>query len=152
MNSTTLPIAAGALALLLTVPPAAGPALAEGEAQPPLDLKPVTLTLRNDSAEVLRCTAVEAHFMSEPVGTLAAGEKLTIDLRRDAASGTLALKPRGGRDVPLENILCGRDAAWTESKGELPLIRVRGDKAARFDGRCGVANGRVQCMVEPAKQ
>lgn len=148
MRSPLLPFAACALSLLLAVPSVR----AEGEAQPKLDLEPVGFTLRNDSAEVLRCMAVEAHFMSAAIGTLAAGESIDLTLRRDAASGTLALAPRDGRDVPLENILCGRDEAWTESKGEVPLVPIRAGNAERFAGRCGVANGRVHCVVEPAKQ
>lgn len=122
-----------------------GPALAGGEA--PAPLKPVTLTIRNDSPETLRCAAVLAHFMSETLGAIGPGDHLAVTLRRDAATGALALAPRAGRDVPLENILCGRDTAWTASKGDMPLSAVRGVAATRFEAHCDLSDGRVICAV-----
>lgn len=134
-----------AAALLL----GAATALAGGDE--PGAMRPVGLTIRNDSAETLRCTALLAHFMSEDLGRLAPGASLTVALRRDAARGILALAPREGRDVPLENLLCGRDAAWTQSTGELPLAAARSGAAGRFAGRCRLTGGRVACLVTPVE-
>lgn len=122
-----------------------GPALAGGEA--PAALAPVTLTIRNDSPETLRCAAVLAHFMSETLGAIGPGDHLAVTLRRDAATGALALAPRAGRDVPLENILCGRDTAWTASKGEMPLSALRAGPAGRYEAHCDLSERRVICSV-----
>jgi hypothetical protein len=132
-----------AVAVLLSSAPASAGG-SESEAMTPVDL-----TIRNESAEVLRCTALLAHFMSEDLGRLAPGASLTVALRHDRASGALALAPREGRDVPLENLLCGRDSDWTQSTGEMPLTAARSGAAERFAARCGLAEGRVKCRVEP---
>lgn len=130
-----------AAAILLFI----APALAGGDEAATSDA--LTLTIRNDGADTLRCAAVLAHFMSETLGAIAPGDRLTVMLRRDPANGTLALGPREDRDVPLENILCGRDADWTASKGDLPLSAVRTGAAARLEARCGLSDGRVVCAV-----
>lgn len=130
-----------AAAILLFI----APALAGGDEAATFDA--LTLTIRNDGADTLRCAAVLAHFMSEPLGAIAPGDRLTVTLRRDRANGTLALGPREDRDVPLENILCGRDAHWTASTGDLPLGAVRTGTVARFEARCDMSDGRVICAV-----
>ncbi|MEX2629659.1 MAG: hypothetical protein WD341_06940 [Tistlia sp.] len=119
--------------------------------EPPAAMAPLRLTIGNDTDQSLRCTAVLAHFMSQDLGVVAPGARLSVPLRRDFASGALALAPREGRDVPLENLLCGLTGDWTGSRGELPLGALRADPAASFAARCGLAAGRVACRVEAVR-
>lgn len=128
--------------VLLALAPLPAPAAGPGP------MTAVELTLVNETARPLRCVAVLAHFMSEELGSVGPGAEREIALRREPASGLLALSPRDGRDVPLENLQCGLAGDWQASVGELPLGTLRDDPAQAFRAACALDGSRVACRVE----
>lgn len=129
------------LAVMLAT--AALPTIAAG----PGVMTAITLVIGNGADASLRCNAVLAHFMSEELGTIEPGGEREIALRREPESGLLALSPREGRDVPLENIQCGLAGDWSASARELPLTLLRDEPAQDFRAGCRLSDGRVACAV-----
>lgn len=106
----------------------------------------LAVVLRNDGALALRCVMVKAHFMSEPLGAIAAGDALDLVLQRDPADGTLFVLADDGRRQMIENILCGADDDWSETRGELPLLPLRSSSATHVELSC-VIEGHLECAV-----
>ncbi|MGF1608337.1 MAG: hypothetical protein ACFCUQ_03010 [Kiloniellales bacterium] len=104
------------------------------------------VVLRNDGAQALRCVMIKAHFMSETLDAIAAGDALNLVLQRDPADGALFVLADDGRRQMIENILCGADDDWSETRGELPLLPLRTASAARIELSC-VVEGRLLCAV-----
>jgi len=111
--------------------------------------EPLALELRNDGARALRCVMVKAHFMSETLGTIAGGGRLAFALQRDPADGSLFVLAHDGRRQMIENILCGADDDWANTRGELPLLPLRRSAATAAELRCA-ADGRLDCSVKEA--
>lgn len=83
----------------------------------------VRVTLQNDSDQTLRCLLVFAHWMTEELPPLLAGERTQISLARQSADGAIYRLRSSGQRALLENISCGFDADWRPEAvvGLLPL-------------------------------
>ena len=108
---------------------------------------PLTLILRNtDDSESLRCVLVVAHFVSVDVGLVQPGASREIDFTRVVATGSLIVNAADGREMEVENLLCGADTRWTETRGDVPLLPLRSATAAEMEVTCGLAS-RLSCTL-----
>lgn len=111
------------LPLLLSLAACAAP-------QPPA--MPVTLTLANVSATPLRCQVIYGHWVTGEVPVIAPGASAALAVQRDPATREVFV-PRepDGRRMMLEEILCGADADWQDTRTHIDLETVkRGDAGA----------------------
>lgn len=115
-------------------------------AQAVAEVRGLTLDLGNDGAHALRCVMVIAHFMSDDLGTIALGERLALALERDGADGSLFVRSADGRRKPIENIVCGAAADWSQTRGDVPLLPLRASPAERASIACRIAR-RLTCVV-----
>jgi len=108
---------------------------------------PLTLTLRNtEGSESLRCVMVVAHFVSVDVGLVPPGATREIDFTRVVATGSLIVNAADGREMEVENLLCGADTRWTETRGDVPLLPLRSTAATEMEVVCGLAQ-RLSCAL-----
>ncbi|MDP6590752.1 MAG: hypothetical protein QF449_05135 [Alphaproteobacteria bacterium] len=98
---------------------------------------PVRLEIVNATAAPhLLCRLVLAHFVTEDLAPIGAGDEAVIELRRDADDGTLIYRPGGGRRMAVENILCGLAGNWQASRADLNLAELRGGQRAHLRITC----------------
>ena len=67
----------------------------------------VDLDLINGDSQALRCVTVLAHFVSLPDLVIEPGATLRVSYFRGAADGTLYVLRDDGRQMMVENLLCG---------------------------------------------
>jgi hypothetical protein len=108
----------------------------------------VTLSIRNDDPQSLRCAIVFAHWVTTDVGPIASGETATIAMIRGPQPGALHIARFDGRPMMIENIICGSDKDWTNSLDQLPLGPVRDSAAASYRMTCR-ATPHVTCAPQP---
>jgi hypothetical protein len=117
--------------LLLILPPLAILcSLAAGAAEPAArgsaGLDALSVTVRNTGSEPIACGAAVAHWFSVELGTVAAGEAVTIPLWRDPANGAVfTLNPSQDR-LPIERLWCGRAGRSWATRSEITLPRKPG--------------------------
>jgi len=109
----------------------------------------VTLGIGNDGAQALRCVVLFGHWMSLELGVIDVGAVRDVAMMRDSRDGSLYVLREDGRKMMIENVVCGSDAAWAETLGQVPLLPVResGERALRTSCR---ADGRVTCTPPTA--
>lgn len=124
---------ASVLLVFLLLRPAPLPA-AEGEGLP------VSLTIANGGTEALRCVLLFTHWVTRELGVIAPGDRFRLALFRDPADGALFI-PRddGERLMMVESLLCGRDADWADSRGQVPLLPLQASRAQAFVTACRAA-------------
>jgi len=132
-ETTRAAVAGGLLALCL-----AGDVSAGG------DSGPVDLELRNAGTETLRCVTVLAHFVSLPAAEVAPGKTWTSTFHRTGESGTLFVLRDDGREMMVENLICGTSDDWDTTRGEVPLLDLRSTPADRVMFSCRIAS-RLAC-------
>ena len=106
----------------------------------------VDLDLINGDSQTLRCVTVLAHFVSLPDLTIAPGATLRVSYFRGADDGTLYILLDDGRQMMVENLLCGRTDDWDATRGEVPLLDVRASASPHMVMTCQVAD-RLQCAL-----
>lgn len=109
----------------------------------------VELTVRNAGEAPLRCVLVLAHFVTKDLPPLPAGGSLTVVMERDAAAGTLSQARGDGRVMMVENLLCGAAERWDATRGEVPLLALRGAGPARMATACRI-DRRLACTAPVA--
>jgi hypothetical protein len=109
----------------------------------------VTLSIKNDDAQSLRCTVVFAHWVTTDIGPIASGETATVAMTHGPQPGALHIARFDGRPMMIENIICGADEDWSNSVDQLPLDPVRDGAISAYQIACRTAR-RVVCA--PSRQ
>lgn len=104
----------------------------------------VTVHIRNDGGQALRCVLLLGHWMSRDVGVIDSGVAHALVMRRDGHDGSLFILSADGRRMMIENLVCGSADAWAETLGQVLLTPVRGSGASALRTSCRV-DGRVTC-------
>jgi len=104
----------------------------------------VTLSIRNDDAQSLRCMVVFAHWVTADVGPIASGETATVSMTHGPQPGALHIARFDGRPMMIENIICGADKDWSNSFDQLPLSPARNSAISTYQIACRAAP-RVVC-------
>jgi hypothetical protein len=104
----------------------------------------VTLSIKNDDAQSLRCMVVFAHWITTDIGPIASGETATVAMTHGPQPGALHIARFDGRPMMIENIICGADNDWSNSVDQLPLSAVRDSAIAAYQIACRTAR-RVVC-------
>ena len=108
---------------------------------------PLALTLHNiDGVESLRCVIILAHFVSVDIGVIEPGETQDIDFTRVVDTGSLIVNAADGREMEVENLLCGSDSQWTQTRGDVPLLPLCATTQRRLTAACG-SRPRLHCDV-----
>jgi hypothetical protein len=104
----------------------------------------VTLSIKNDDAQSLRCMVVFAHWVTTDVGPIGSGETTAVAMTRGPQPGALHIARFDGRPMMIENIICGSEKNWSDSFDQLPLTLVRDTAASSYEIECRAAP-RVAC-------
>jgi hypothetical protein len=104
----------------------------------------VTLSIKNDDKQTLRCTVVFAHWVTIDVGPIASGETAAVTMIRGPKPGALHIARFDGRPMMIENIVCGTEQDWGASFDQLPLMRVRDGITSTYQIVCRAAP-RIVC-------
>lgn len=108
---------------------------------------PLALTIRNtEASEPLRCVMVVAHFVSVDVGVIQPGGTRDLDFTRVVDTGSLIVNAADGREMEVENLLCGGDTRWSETRGDVPLMPLRAATKARLEAACDLTP-RLSCTL-----
>jgi hypothetical protein len=81
---------------------------------------PVRLSITNDGSEPFRCIVLFGHWVTVDVGTVVPGEVQMISMMRGPPKGALHVPRFDGRQMMIENVLCGSLAAWGDSLDQIP--------------------------------
>jgi hypothetical protein len=108
----------------------------------------VTLSIKNDDRQPLRCVVVFAHWVTVDVGPISSGETATVAMTRGPQPGALHIARFDGRPMMIENIVCGTDQDWGASFDQLPLTRVRESVTSTYQIACRAAP-RIVCTPSP---
>ena len=101
--------------------------------------------LRNDGGTPMRCLLMLAHWVTRDLPVLQAGAETTVTMRRQPEDGALYLPRADGRRMMVETLVCGEDARWGETRGDVPLQPLR-QGAARLFAACRIGP-RLRCTV-----
>lgn len=135
----------GPLLCLLAI---AGCAPGAAYIQSETDTFPVRLTITNAGPDyALRCLLSMAHFITQDIAPIAAGNHVDIKLRRSVKSSTLYYQETSTPQMAVENIFCGLDHAWAETKTNLNMAALRSDGETSHNIICTSVNEMV-CTVE----
>ena len=115
---------------------------------PEEDTRHVRLRITNAGADdPLRCLLSMAHFITRDIALIAAGDHVDIDLRRGVESGTLYYREDTTVPMAVENLYCGIDRAWAETRVDLDLSALRRGNGVSHDVACR-ADGELVCTAE----
>lgn len=126
------------LALFVAAMPLA--AVAEGER--------VRLSLANETGAALRCQFLLAHWMTSESWVLAPGDRLALTLGRTQEGVLFQSHAEEPRPFPVEALLCGRDAAFADTRRALDLSALRVGASRALHLVC-VATGSLICRTKP---
>lgn len=104
----------------------------------------VDIDIANADTSTLRCVTVLAHFVSLPEVSITPGDTLRINYFRGATGGTLYVLRDDGRQMMVENLVCGRNDDWDATRGEVPLLAVRESPHQNVKLTCRI-DGRLEC-------
>lgn len=108
----------------------------------------VTLSIKNDDPQSLRCTVVFAHWVTVNVDPIASGGTATVAMTRGPQPGALHIARFDGRPMMIENIVCGTEQDWGASFDQLPLDRIRDSVTSSYQMACRAAP-RIVCIPSP---
>jgi hypothetical protein len=112
----------------------------------------VEIEIHNVGEAPMRCLLVLAHWVTIDVPIVPGGARRTVALRRQSGDGALFLPRADGRRMMVENLLCGEDRRWWETRGEVPLLPLRKGAVGRLEATCRV-DARVRCVLpEPPRE
>ena len=106
----------------------------------------VELKIQNGADVALRCVTLLAHFVSLPAVEVAPGETFSVSYFRRRSDGSLYVLRDDGREMMIENLLCGSSEEWDQTRGDVPLLDVRSSAANQVALTCRVAN-RLECAA-----
>lgn len=104
----------------------------------------VELRIRNDADVALRCVTLLAHFVSLPAVDIAPGETFSASYSRRRSDGSLYVLRDDGREMMIENLLCGSSEEWDQTRGDVPLLDLRTSADNQVALTCHIAN-RLDC-------
>ena len=133
--------------MALAMAPRAGLAIEPSGPSAPVRLEIVNAT----AAPRLLCRLVLAHFVTQDLALIGAGDEAVIELRRDADDGTLIYRHGGGRRMAVENILCGIAGNWSATRNDLSIAELRAGRRANLIIICDQAKA-LSCTVRGAAQ
>ncbi len=111
------------------------------------DTVPVRLRISNASTDVsLRCLLSMAHFITRDISPIAEGDYIDVNLLRGVKSHTLYYRENSTPLMAIENIYCGMDQAWAETKGNLNLAALRSKNKINHHVICTSDDGLI-CTV-----
>ncbi len=94
---------------------------------------PVRLEIVNATeTSRLACQLVLAHFVTQDLAPISAGDESVISLDRELDDGTLIYRHDGGRRMAVENILCGIAANWRATRADLNIAELRAGRRANL--------------------
>ena len=109
--------------------------------------RPVSVQITNATSKAaLRCQLILAHFVTYEADTLAKGQEATLELLRGDQDGTLIFSAKDGRQMALENLLCGFDDDWGRTRKNLSLAQLRDGTSNRLQIICSGAD-RLTCQT-----
>ncbi len=109
--------------------------------------RPVSVQITNATSKAaLRCQLILAHFVTYEADALAKGQEATLELLRGDQDGTLIFSGRDGRQMALENLLCGFDDDWGGTQNDLNLAQLRDGTSNRLQIICSGAD-RLTCQA-----
>ena len=111
----------------------------------------VTINLGNAGTEPLRCQLIYGHWVERPLGEVAPGASVKVELMRATADGGLYnMRPDGRKKMMVENVICGRLDGWKESLGQVDLNELRRRAASHVEASCAAPTGagRVACRLD----
>ena len=109
--------------------------------------RPVTVQITNATSKAaLRCQLILAHFVTYEADALAKGQEATLELLRGDQDGTLIFSGKDGRQMALENLLCGFDDDWGGTQNDLNLAQLRDGTSNRLQIICSGAD-RLTCRT-----
>lgn len=115
---------------------------------PESDTRPVRLRITNASADhSLRCLLSMAHFITRDIAPIAAGKHAVIELQRGVKSDTLYYQENTTPLMAVENIYCGIDQAWAETKNNLNISALRSGNGKSYHVACTI-NRELVCTVQ----
>jgi hypothetical protein len=109
------------LARLALIVAALAPPASAAEALDPAGLVPLPVTVANAGPAAIACEAEVAHWFALALGTVAPGAAAPLDLWRDPATGTRAVRNARGEFLPLERAWCGLAGQAYATRWPLPL-------------------------------
>jgi hypothetical protein len=109
----------------------------------------VTLSIKNSGTQPLRCLIVFGHWVTTDVGPIAPGTTATVAMTRGPQPGALHVARFDGRQMMIENIVCGAVKDWSDSLEQLPLTSVRDGAGSAYDIACR-AKTRLTCAAPRA--
>jgi hypothetical protein len=109
----------------------------------------VSLALRNDGGNAIRCVLMLGHWVTRDVPRLAPGATTTVTMSRQPEDGALYfLRSDGRRRLMVETLLCGDDSRWWETRAEIPLDALR-QGASSLQAACRTGEP-LLCGAQPA--
>ena len=112
--------------------------------------RPVAVQITNATSKAaLRCQLILAHFVTYEASALAKGQEATLELLRGDQDGTLIFSGKDGRQMALENLLCGFDDDWGGTQKNLSLAQLRDGSSNRLQIICSGAD-KLACEAVPA--
>lgn len=111
------------------------------------DTRPVKLRITNAGTDrPLRCLLSMAHFITQDIALIAAGDHAVIQLLRGVTSRTLYYQEDTTPLMAVENIYCGADQAWAETKTNLNISALRNGSETNYHMSC-TANRELVCTL-----
>jgi hypothetical protein len=111
----------------------------------------VTINLANSGSEPLRCQLIYGHWVERPLGEIAPGASVKVELMRAVEDGGLYnMRPDGQKKMMVENVICGRLDGWKESLGQVDLNELRRRAASHVAASCAApaGAGRIACRLD----
>lgn len=102
-------------------------------------------TVGNDGAATISCDVKLAHWYSDRLATVAAGETQRFTLWSDPDNGAVYRVNDTGDRMPVERLWCGRDGKSWETRAEIALPRRGGQIARAAALRCVATAGETRC-------
>lgn len=98
---------------------------------------PVEISIMNKTGGPLDCRAALAHWYSDELGRIVAGDQLSLTLWHDSETGVLNLMNATNDRMPVEAVWCTTETARTR----LDLPMTTGKAEARLHFTCETSDG-----------
>jgi hypothetical protein len=107
---------------------------------------PVVIAVANAGEQPLHCMIMFGHWVTQDLGVVGPGGRVTIAMWRGRPPGALYISRFDRRKMMIENVVCGGLAAWGETLGQVPLLPIRSSAGSRFAVACRL-DDRVACKA-----
>lgn len=102
-------------------------------------------SVANGGQTAMSCDVKLAHWYSDHLATVPAGETAGFTLWSDAQNGAVYRVNAAGDRMPVEQLWCGLDGKSWETRAEIALPRLGGQTAAAAALRCEATAGQTRC-------